>query len=254
MLTDFHDTACDQPGYDNSHVNVIEVDGGRDNKLVFRVDPPPAVPPDTYLGVGDRIRITLGDFRIPADGINQALIGLSDSNPANTSEVLPSSAAPTTDDPEILVLTLPDLASLLSNEGEHLIITIGDGTGILAPQIPKGFHDPTLRDQEDGYPVEKTFVDASGASPDIPTDDENFVVVKNPVSSTEPGATVRVDLATRASDPIGGNEEITVDFSGPSDDTSFDIPSTISASGIKIRAGGKSLTPLMFWSRGKEWS
>ena len=224
MLTDFHDTTCDQPGYDNSHVNVIEVDGGRDNELVFRVDPPPAVPPDTYFGVGDRIRITLRDFRIPADGINQALIGLSDSNPANTSEVLPSSAAPATDDPEILVLTLPDLASLLGNEGEHLIITIGEGTGILAPQIPKGFHDSTLRDQEDGYPVEITFVDASGASPDIPTDNKNFVVVKNPVSSTEPGATVRVDLATYASEAIGGNEEITGDFSGPSDDTSFDIP------------------------------
>ena len=68
------------------------------------------------------------------------------------------------------------------------------------------------------------------------TKDENFVVVKNPVSSTEPGATVRIDLATHANAPIGSNEEITVDFSGPSADTDFILPSTIATSRIKIRS------------------
>ena len=65
---------------------------------------------------------------------------------------------------------------------------------------------------------------------------KNIVVVKNPVSSTVPGATVRMELETYANEEIGSNEEIVVDFSGPSDDASFGLPTTITPSRIKIRS------------------
>ena len=45
-------------------------------------------------------------------------------------------------------------------------------------------------------------------------------------------------LATHANVTIGSNEEIAADFSGPSDDTHFILPSTISTSRIKIRPSG----------------
>ena len=59
---DFHDIACGDPGHDKPHENVIEVDGGRDNELVFRVFPPGDRV--SYLGAGDQIEITLKDFRL----------------------------------------------------------------------------------------------------------------------------------------------------------------------------------------------
>ena len=68
-------------------------------------------------------------------------------------------------------------------------------------------------------------------------------MVKNPVSSTVPGTVVRIDLETYANVEIPSNEEITVDFSGPSADTGFILPSTISTSRIKIRSGNKTFGP-----------
>lgn len=129
---------------------------------------------------------------------------------------------------------------MASEAGEHLILTIKEGTGILAPKTPQGFHDPTQDEDEVGYKVEIKFLDAAGGTSlgDVDAQDENFVVVKNPLSSTEPGATVRIDLATHANVTIGSNEEIAADFSGPSDDTHFILPSTISTSRIKIRPSG----------------
>ncbi len=64
--------------------------------------------------------------------------------------------------------------------------------------------------------------------------DENKVIVKNPIDSTVPSAAVRVDLALYADDPLGTGDEITVDFSGPSPDSSFIVPSSISKTGIDI--------------------
>ena len=61
-------------------------------------------------------------------------------------------------------------------------------------------------------------------------------MVKNPVSSTVPGATVRMELKTYANTKIDNNEEIVVDFSGPSDDASFGLLTTITPSCIKIRS------------------
>ena len=247
MHQDFHETPCGESGHDSPHENVIEVDGGRDNKMVFRVFPPPGnASPNPFLGDGDKIRITLKEFRLPSGVIPNDQISIGDSDIVNMVTVEPSRAIFDPDFPETLVLTLPDLTGI--GFGEHLIITIKKGTGILAPETPRGFSDPTRRVQEDGYPVRITFVDVGGVNryppEDQSVDAENFVVVKNPVSSTEPGATVRVELATYANVPISSNEEIIVDFSGPSDDTHFILPSTISTSRIKIRPSeGEAFDP-----------
>ena len=141
-------------------------------------------------------------------------------------------------DDQTLVLTLPQITI---DAGQYLIITIKEGTGILAPKAPQGFHDPSRQTQEQGYPVQITFVDTANGSREYPgrndeVIDKNFVVVNNPVSTTEPGAAVRIDLATHASHKLEGNEEIVVDFSGPSSDTHFILPESIKSSHVRIRS------------------
>ena len=77
-----------------------------------------------------------------------------------------------------------------------------------------------------------------------PADDENIIVVKNPISSTVPGAAVRVDLFTYAEAVIGPGQEITVDFSGPSADSEFVVPASIATSRITIAPNvGASFSP-----------
>ena len=61
------------------------------------------------------------------------------------------------------------------------------------------------------------------------------MVVKNPLSSTVPGATVRVVLETHAEAKIRTTDEILVDFSGPSADSGFIVPSSITKSRIQVR-------------------
>ena len=112
------------------------------------------------------------------------------------------------------------------------------GTGILTPEIPRGFddHDP-------GYPVTMTFIDndaGAGKKEDFVASDRNVVVVKNPISSTVPSAAVRIELATHAEVVIGSSEEIVVDFSGPSADSEFIVPSSIATSRITIEPDGQS--------------
>ena len=240
---DFHETSCDQSGHDSPHENVIEVDGGRDNVMVFRVYPPPSDgQPNPFLGDRDKIRITLPGFRLSgadfdSDDVSDppaARIRITSSSMPTPTTVHPTAVGIASEEPDTLVLTIPDLAAFTDEVGEHLIITIEEGTGILAPETPMGFHDPTRREQESGYPVRIAFENTGGEIQEAV--DENYVVVKNPVSSTEPGATVRIDVATHANVPIGSNEEIEVDFSGPSEDTNFILPSTISTSRIKIRS------------------
>ena len=235
---DFHETVCDQSGHDKPHENVIEVDGGRDNEMVFRVFPPSDRV--SYLGADDQIEITLKDFRLPRgefDLDGRERVEISGSNePESPAPLHPKYAVVMDEAPDTLLLTIPDLTMRI-DDGEHLIITIKEGTGIMAPKTPQGFHDPTQDDEGYAYKVGIKFLDAAGGTSlgDVDAQDENFVVVKNPLSSTEPGATVRIDLATHANVTIGSNEEIAVDFSGPSDDTHFILPSTISTSRIKIR-------------------
>ena len=198
---DSHGIACGQPGHDEPLENVIEVDGGRDNDYEFRVYPPSDLA--NYLDAGDQIKIKLMDFRMSGLVFNTAalqLIDISGSNdPATPLPLHPTGVVVTNDAPDTLLITLSDLTGRIV-EGEHLIITIKEGTGILAPQTPKGFNDPTQDDEEEAHKVDITFVDAAGVtnSRDVRADDENLVVVKNPLGSTEPGATVRIDLATHA--------------------------------------------------------
>ena len=128
-----------------------------------------------------------------------------------------------------LLLTLP--GSPPHGVDEHLVITIKQGTGILTPEVPRGFDRAT-----DGYEVTFTFIDNDGSPsrPPVEVSGQNVVVVKNPISSSVPSATVRVDLFTYAEDVIGPGQEITVDFSGPSADSEFVVPTSISASRVTI--------------------
>ena len=59
MHEDFHGIACTESGHDAPHENIIEVDGGRDREVVFRVYPPLA---NGYLDMDDKIEITLPGF------------------------------------------------------------------------------------------------------------------------------------------------------------------------------------------------
>ena len=220
MHDDFHGNACNEPGHDEPHENVIEVDGGRDRELALRFYPPENR--SNYLDVGDKIEINLADFDLSDvdAGALAANIDITDSVASSVININSGQVAIST--PNLLTLTLPNIGTLADMPGEFLIITINEGTGILAPEIPRGFDDPG-----DGYPIEITFLGGDGSGDDRPATDKNIAVVKNPVSSTVPGATVRVQLATFATQPIGGNQEIVVDFSGPSEDASFGLPTTI---------------------------
>ena len=73
--------------------------------------------------------------------------------------------------------------------------------------------------------------------------DENCIVVRNPVSSTVPGDAVRVELHTFSKNDIHSNEEIIVDFSGPTDDASFTVPETISKTNVQIGYGDRTHNP-----------
>ena len=96
--------------------------------------------------------------------------------------------------------------------------------------MPRGFDD-----SDEGYKVSITLVDRD-AEPikTHPVADENIVVVKNPISSSVPSATVRVELVVYAEENIGRGEQIVVDFSGPSADSEFVIPSSITTARVTI--------------------
>ena len=206
------------------------MDGGRDRELVFRVYPPST---GSYLDENDQIRITLPEFDLSETKFSSnddAMLDLIDVDDSGDFEAVhPDAAVP---DGQTLTLTFAgDLAGIADGEGEYLVITIKEGTGILTQETPSGFDGET-----EGYPVSFTFLGGAGDGDDFLAPDKNIVVVKNPVSSTVPGATVRMELETYANEEIGSNEEIVVDFSGPSDDASFGLLTTITPSCIKIRS------------------
>ncbi len=216
-------------------VNIFEVDGGLDQELEFEVNPP-REDPGSYFDTGDKIEISLLGFDLSGAAFNPQeqrelieIMGSSDDTHITPTGVVPD------DINKKLILTLP--GSTAHGADEHLIITIKQGTGILTPEIPRGFDD------DEGYPVTITFIDADSAGPGIDTDDENIVVVKNPISSTVPGATVRVELVAYADVVIGSSEEIVVDFSGPSLDSEFFVPASISNTRVSIRSGGRTFNP-----------
>ena len=217
--------------------NIVEVNGGRSSEMAFKV----SRPANDYLDEGDQIQIALPseDFALPSS-IPANKIGLSGSGDGKVDPIRPTSPATITND--ILNLTIPNGSDLSTRvgTGEHLVITIERDSGITVPETPKGFDD-----DKDGYDVTITFINTD-PDPDesSPADDENIIVVKNPISSTVPGAAVRVDLFTYAEAVIGPGQEITVDFSGPSADSEFVVPASIAASRITIDpVEGSSFSP-----------
>ena len=230
--TDFQGSvvACNQPGHQKVHRNFSEpLGGGRDRELVFKA----YVPDDTvpFGDADDSIVLTLKDFFIPetlalTDSGNNPLISIEDSGDDDAVNLTTG----VTSDGEDLILTggTHRNGSSTIEAGEFITITIKKGTGILTPEIPRGFDNPA-----DGYPVTITFVDGGGSQSYI-AKDENIVVVENPISSDVPSATVRIVLVTYAEAEIGSSQEITVDFSGPSGDSEFIVPASISNTRVTI--------------------
>ena len=209
-------------------LNIEEVDGGLDQELKFKVDPP-ASNRNSYLNAGDQIEISLPGFDL-SEAVFNSQAARERVKIYGSNALISEAVSPTNVDPSggKIILTLPVIEL---GAQEHLNITIKKETGILTPEIPRGFDTVA-----DGYPVTFTFVDKAGSQPRprIEVPDQNVVVVKNPISSSVPSATVRVDLFTYAEAEIGPGQEITVDFSGPSADSEFVVPASISASRITI--------------------
>ena len=222
--------ACNQPGHQRVHPNVSEpLDGGRDRELVFKAYVPDDT--DSFDDADDSIVLTLKDFFIPeiltlTDSGNNPLISIEDSGDDDAVNLTTG----VTSDGEDLILTggTHRNGSSTIEAGEFITITIKKGTGILTPEIPRGFDNPA-----DGYPVAITFVDGGGSQSYI-AKDKNIVVVQNPISSDVPSADVRIVLVTYAEAEIGSSQEITVDFAGPSADSEFIIPASISNTRVTI--------------------
>ena len=218
---------------------VVEVDGGRSSEMVFEVNRPTS---GSYLDPADEILIDIpAAFILPSsiDVANIKLSGSGDTTRTTATDYrapLSPASAPVSDN--TITLTVPgdpdsgvtgDTLDELVGEGEHLVITIAANSGIIAPETPIGFDNP-----DKGYPVIITFLGDDNET-DEASEDENILVVKNPISSAVPYTRVRVELVTHAEALISGSEEITVDFSGPSADSEFNLPSTITTTRITIR-------------------
>lgn len=211
---------------------IITVDGGRDRELALKAYPPGDV--DIHLDASDQIEISLPEFDLSGASFKSTgelgVIKISGS-------VLSPAQIDANASGGKLTLTLSNAVSVSAEAGESLDITITEGAGILTPETPRGFDD-----SDDGYPVAITFVDKGAGQQDTRTEaaNNNIVVVKNPISSDVPGATVRVELVAYADVIIGSSEEIVVDFSGPSVDSEFFVPASISNTRVTIRPKDKS--------------
>ena len=246
---------CSTPTHQTPHhIQENEVDGGRDRELVFKAYVPKNV--GDFDDTGDSIVIEFDDsFDLPdslrltkpgADPNDMPinLITINRSGSTDTKAITDSdNAVPKNDKKELTLIEALDFSSPLEAD-EYITITIREGTGIETPETPRGFDGI-----EEGYEVLITFVDAGDIPPVIEriedkNVDRNLVVVRNPISSTVPSATVRVELHTHTNPPISETDEIIVDFSGPSADSGFVVPNTISTSRIQVRYNGnKTFNP-----------
>ena len=209
---------------------IITVDGGRDRELELKAYPPGDI--DIHLDASDQIEISLPEFDLSGASFKST----GESGVIKISgNVIPPNQIGADDSGGKLTITLPSAVSISAEAGESLDITITEGTGILTPEIPRGFDDP-----DDGYPVAITFVDKGQQDTRTEAANNNIVVVKNPISSTVPNATVRVELVAHAEADIGSSEEIVVDFSGPSADSEFSVPASISNTRVTIRPQNRS--------------
>ena len=233
---DFHGVTCSEDGHDEPHREVIEVDANRDQELVFMAYPHGDDEGPEHLGTRDRIEITLSDFDLSGadfssvEGRAKILIyGSLDVLPGEDEpQRLPPSEVMITEENK-LVLTISGQHN--HSKGETFTVIIEEGTGIRTPKTPRGFDDP-----DEGYFVEMAFVDTELGTREV-SEDENIVVVRNPVSSSVPGAAVRVELAANAEAALHATDEIQADFSGPTSNTSFTVPDSVDESKVQIRYG-----------------
>lgn len=221
--------SCSAPTHQDIHEHTIEVDGGRDRELVFKA----YVPSEQryYNSANDSIVITFHrSFDLPETIPATSLITVDDSG--DGAEFVVANAVPN-DTEKTLTLTGGTFYDERVGPGEYITITIKAGAGIETPETPQGFDN---FEDEKPYEVTITFVDG-GPDPLAPKDalDKNYVIVKNPISSTVPSAAVRVELHTHAEATISTTDDIVVDFSGPSADSGFILPSFISTSRIQVR-------------------
>ena len=224
--------SCTESTHDDPHEHTIEVEGGRDRELVFKAYVP--TEGKYYDDANDSIVIKFDkSFDLP-DSLTLNVLG---ANPAvNLISVDDSGDDSALDAPNATVdgkeLRLTVDISQILNAGEFVTITIKAGTGIETPETPQGFDN---FEDEKPYEVTITFKDG-GPNPVMPKEASarNFVIVKNPIDSTVPSATVRVELATHAETDISTTDDIVVDFSGPSPNSGFILPSTMATSRIQV--------------------
>ncbi len=244
LLQETVPVSLSEPRVEARGLNSFDVNGGRDERLEFKV----FLTPDernSYLDEGDEIEINLPDFNLSDVEFDADLedggisISGSDHTITNADAGLDPGLVKVAGDK--ITLTIPGSPATTHGASEDLVFTITKGTGILTPQVPQGFEDPG-----DGYPVTITFVDNGPGQPksNLVKANRNKVVVNNPISSTVPSATVRVELVAFADVEIGSGEEITVDFSGPSADSEFSVPSNITNTRVTIDPDtGSSFNP-----------
>lgn len=241
MHVDFQKTpvACGALTHQDPHEHTIEEDGGRFRDLTFKV----YVPSESryYDSAQDRIEITFDRSFDLLDSM-PSMIKVDDSGESDPVDVTDARV-----DRKTLILTGGTFAAGSSTveKREYITITIGAGAKIETPETPQGFDD---FEGEKPYEVFITFVDGD-TDPVVKkkADDNNFVIVKNPIDSTVPNTSVRVELATYAQESISTADDIIVDFSGPSAGSGFDLPSSMSTSRIKVfyddGGSGKSFNP-----------
>ena len=244
---DFQSTPvpCSTPTHQKpTHVHSIEVEGGRYREMTLKAD----VPSDDkyYDEANDSIVITFHrSFDLPSTETLTARIEDTadlitvDDNVSGANPV-PVNGFKVSVNGKKLTLTG---RTYDVNEGENITITIKEGANIETPETPQGFDD---FEDEEPYEVFISFVDGGSANGEVEAEGKNFVIVKNPIDSTVPNTSVRVELHTHAEAHISTADDISVDFSGPSADSGFDLPSTLATSRIKVFYGDgtkKSFNP-----------
>ena len=224
---------CGETTHDNPHEHIIEVDGGRYRELVFK-----AYVPNGFRDAGDSIEITFEQsFDLPKVGTvlgaNQITVGKGES----TSPMPAPIEVPSCWEIKSLLPLLQTIPPIFTDD-DYITITIKTKTGIETPETPwgpdtpRGFVSNDDPKGDKGYEVNLAFVDTTKTS--MPAGDKNYVVVRNPISSTVPGATVQLEPATDTRGLIRSTDEIVVDFSGPSADSGFSVPSSMAASRIQV--------------------
>ncbi|MYC37895.1 MAG: hypothetical protein F4X66_13430 [Chloroflexi bacterium] len=229
---------CSAPTHQDIHEHTIEVDGGRHRELVFKAYVPND--PKFYNAENDSIVITFHrSFDLPDTATlaamireTQDLITVDDNGSNNNADAQNVDAVAV--DGKKLMLTggTHNGTDPTVEAGEYITIKIKAGAGIETPETPQGFDN---FEDEKPYEVFISFVNGDTPNEEIRAEDKNFVIVKNPISSTVPSAAVRVELHTHAEEIISTTDDIVVDFSGPSADSGFILPSFISTSRIQVR-------------------